>query len=123
MPWAEMESRAVTQTELEQPQENRGTAWTGDSQRTSKDTPGEPGQELPDVLHTHLPQCWSWEGTGVLMCGQGWARGHLQVLTSTGKLKYDLWLSKEGTSQTVSSHPWVTDWEMAPGAAASLHYP
>lgn len=41
MPWAEMESRAVTQTELEQPQENRGTAWIGDPQGTPKDTPGE----------------------------------------------------------------------------------
>lgn len=101
IPWAEMQPRTVTQTELEQPQENGGIAWIGDP----KDTPREPGEELADVLHTHLPQCWSWEGTGVLKCGQAWARGHLQVLTSTGERKYHLWLSKEGKGQAVSSHP------------------
>lgn len=100
-----MESRAVTQTALEQPQEKKGTDWIGDPQETPKDTPGEPEQELADVLHTHLPQCWSWEGSGVLICGQAWARAHLQILISMGK---------EG-GRLGSFHPPTqgSDWEVA----------
>lgn len=95
----------MTQTALEQPQEKKGTDWIGDPQETPKDTPGEPEQELAVVLHTHLPQCWSWEGSRVLICGQAWARAHLQILISTGK---------EG-GRLGSFHPPTqgSDWEVA----------